>query len=62
MKYITLIALLALTGCMSPGSDQTTNMITICLDNVSYWYGGGGGSQMMAVRIDPKTLQPMLCK
>jgi hypothetical protein len=62
MKYIALIALVALTACVEEGSDQTGDMTTMCLDHVAYWLDGQGQSQMMAVRIDPKTLQPMLCK
>ena len=62
MKYIALIALVALTACVEEGSDLTTAMTTVCLDHVAYWYDGQGNSQMMAVRIDPKTLQPRLCK
>ena len=62
MKYIALIALVSLAGCVEEGSNQTSDMITICLDRVAYWYDGSGQSQMMAVRINPETLQPMLCK
>lgn len=64
MKYIALMSLIFLTACESiDGTDQTYDMITFCLDGVSYWVDGEGSQyQMMAPRIDPKTLTFVRCE
>lgn len=56
------VILVTLSACVEEGSDQTTDMITICLDDVAYWFDGQGQSQMMSPRIDPKTLTFIRCK
>jgi hypothetical protein len=65
MRKLTLLAIFAiaaLAGCVEEGSDQTSEMTTICLDGVAYWFDGAGQSQMMAPRVDPTTLQFVRCK
>lgn len=62
MKYVILASVLFLAACKENGSDQTDDMITICLDGVSYWFDGLSQSQMMAPRIDPETLTYVRCK
>jgi uncharacterized protein YcfL len=63
MKYgLLLVAALALAGCKENGSNQTNDMITICLDGVAYWYDGQGQTQMMSPRIDPETLSFVKCR
>ncbi len=34
----------------------------ICLDGVEYWVRANGNKAYLAVRIDPRTLQPRPCK
>jgi hypothetical protein len=53
---------LTLTGCVEEGSDQTSGMVTMCLDGVAYWYDGQGQSQMMSPRVDPETLTFVRCE
>lgn len=65
MKYLAIIlAIVTLSGCKDMNNtNQTEDMITICLDDVAYWVDGEGTNyQMMAPRIDPKTLSFVLCK
>ena len=65
MKFaLFAVILFTLSACVEEGSDQTSDMITMCLDGVAYWYDGQGQgqTQMMAPRIDPKTLTFIRCK
>lgn len=62
MKYIVLASLIFLAACVEENSDQTSDMTTICLDGVAYWYEGVGNTQMMAPKINPETLTFVLCK
>lgn len=63
MKYVIIASILFLSACTEDGSDQTDDMITVCLDGVSYWVDGEDTqSQMMAPRIDPKTLTFIRCE
>lgn len=60
---VAFIILFLLVGCgKEEGSDQTSDMTTICLDGVAYWYDGVGNTQMMSPRIDPKTLTFIRCE
>ena len=62
MKYLVVVATLFLVGCVEDGSDQTSDMITVCLDGVAYWVTSAGTNyQMMAPRIDPDTLSFVRC-
>lgn len=65
MKYIVLASLIFLAACVEEkeNSDQTSDMITICLDGVAYWVDGEDTYfQMMAPRIDPENLTFVLYK
>ena len=62
MKYLVVVASLFLVGCVEDGSDQTSDMITVCLDDVAYWIDMEGTNyQMMSPRIDPDTLSFVRC-
>lgn len=62
MKYALItIALFTLAACVEEGQDVTSDMTSICIDGVEYWYRGMGSSQMMAPRIDPETLTFVRC-
>jgi hypothetical protein len=61
MKYVLMTAVLALAACTEKEADRTTDMTSICIDGVSYWLEGAGGSQMMAPRISPDTLTFVRC-
>lgn len=66
--------LLALTACAPadgvPGRSSFESKLTaadmnvVCLDGVEYWQRAGGGYYRgyLAVKIDPRTLQPSTCK
>jgi hypothetical protein len=65
MKYlVTAAVLLSLAGCEEKNNtDQTSDMITVCLDGVAYWVDGEDTYyQMMAPRIDPETLTFVRCE
>lgn len=63
MKYVAILSLIFLASCIEDGSDSTYDMITTCLDGVAYWVDGENtDQQMMAPRIDPKTLTFMRCE
>lgn len=62
MKYILIVSVLLLAACRENGSDETSDMITICLDRVAYWVDGVGNTQMMAPRIDPVNLEFVRCE
>lgn len=63
MKYILIIGLVLLSGCVvEDNSEHGKDLYTICLDGVAYWYDAGYSGQMMAPRIDPNTLTFVLCK
>jgi hypothetical protein len=62
MKYIAIVSFIFLAACgPEENSDHTNDVTTICLDGVAYWHDGFNQSQMMAPRIDPKTLTFVLC-
>lgn len=63
MKYLAVITILLLAGCVEDGSDQTSDVITVCLDGVAYWIDMEGTNyQMMSPRIDPDTLSFVRCE
>ena len=62
MKYIVLLSVLFLAGCIEDGSDQTSIMNKICLDNVEYWFRAAGQTAVMSPRIDPKTMAFVSCE
>jgi hypothetical protein len=65
MKYALLvIAALTVAGCVEEGSDLTNQeqTITVCLDGVAYWMiNPQARSQVLAPRVDPKTLTFVRC-
>ena len=63
MKILfSILALSFLVACVEEGEDVTKNMISTCIDGVQYWQAGQGQSQMMAPRVDPKTLEFVRCE
>lgn len=63
MKILfSILALSLLVACVEEGEDMTDTMTVICIDGVQYWIAGFGQSQMMAPRIDPKTLEFVRCE
>lgn len=65
MKYLAIIlAIVTLSGCKDMNNtNQTEDMITICLDDVAYWVDGEGTNyQMMSPRINPETLSFVRCE
>lgn len=64
MKYIAIVSLIFLAACVEKNNtNQTSDMITVCLDGVAYWVDGEDTYfQMMAPKIDPETLTFILCE
>jgi hypothetical protein len=63
MKYIlTITIVLILSGCVAEGEDKTSDMTSICLDGVSYWYASGQSRAVLAPRINPETLTYVRCE
>lgn len=65
LALVAMIAMTALAGCVEDGDDITNkhNVISVCLDGVEYWLiSPEKQSQAMAPRIDPVTLEFVLCK
>lgn len=51
-----------LSACIEDGSDRTSLMNKICLDNVEYWFRAAGQTAVMSPRIDPKTMAFVSCE
>jgi hypothetical protein len=63
-KYLVIVSVLFLVACKEKNNtNQTSDMITVCLDGVAYWVDGEDTYfQMMAPKIDPETLTFVRCE
>jgi hypothetical protein len=63
-KYLVIVSVLFLVACEEKNNtNQTSDMITVCLDGVAYWVDGEDTYfQMMAPKIDPETLTFVRCE
>lgn len=63
MKNIILgaLVLVLVSACAEDGDDLTDNLTTVCLDGVAYWYDYGSYGSAYTPRVNPETLDFMLC-
>ena len=62
MGKLIILAFIMLSACIEDGSDRTSLMNKICLDNVEYWFRAAGQTAVMSPRIDPKTMAFVSCE
>lgn len=62
MRKLIILAFIMLSACIEDGSDRTSLMNKICLDNVEYWFRAAGQTAVMSPRIDPKTMAFVSCE
>ena len=62
MRKLIILSFVLLSACIEEGSDLTSIMNKICLDNVEYWFRAAGQTAVMSPRIDPKTMAFVSCE
>lgn len=62
MRKLIILSFVLLSACIEEGSDKTSIMNKICLDNIEYWFKAAGGTAVMSPRVDPKTMTFVRCE